>query len=149
MSPRSTRWCHRTRWRRLAHWRFCQIDLSTGAERSARLAIGVTAQSVHGDDMHITPTREHIMKRHGAKMGAFAFAALVLVPAATASANGGNGASYCSNQGPPAGDFAGDIYDDSTYGNAGEIVSWFSQQGLKPIGPWGQTVKVACDPTAP
>ena len=89
------------------------------------------------------------MNRHLATIGALAVAAFVLVPAATASANGGNGASYCSNSGPPEDEFAGDIYDDSTYGNAGEVVSWFSQQGLKPIGPWGQTIKVACDPTAP
>jgi len=89
------------------------------------------------------------MNRNLAKIASLALAGLVLVPAAAASADGGNGASYCSNQGPPEGDFAGDINDDNTYGNAGEIISWFSQQGLKPIGPWGQTTKVFCDPQTP
>jgi hypothetical protein len=99
--------------------------------------------------MHITPTKEHVMNRRRIVLGSLALAGLVLVPSSMAAADGGKGASYCSNSGPPAGEFAGDIYDDSTYGNAGEIISWFSQQGLKPIGPWGQTTKVFCDPNVP
>ena len=89
------------------------------------------------------------MKRHLVVIGCLALAGAVVLPAATASADGGKGSSYCSNQGPPTREFAGDVSDDSTYGNAGEVVSWFSQQGLKPIGPWGQTVRDVCDPKAP
>ena len=88
------------------------------------------------------------MNRRRIALGSVALVGLVLVPASVVGADGGKGATYCSNQGPPAGEFAGDIYDDSTYGNAGEVVSWFSQQGIKP-GPWGQTVKDFCDPQAP
>ena len=89
------------------------------------------------------------MKRHLPVIGALALAGLVVLPAATASADGGKGNTYCSNQGPPTGEFAGDIFDDNTYGNGGEVFSWFSQQGLKPLGPWGQAVRDVCDPKAP
>jgi hypothetical protein len=89
------------------------------------------------------------MNRRRVTIGSLALAGLVFLPVATAAANGGNGASFCSNSGPPEREFAGDIYDGNTYGNAGEIVSWFSQQGLKPIGPWGQGTKAFCDPKAP
>ena len=89
------------------------------------------------------------MKRYLPIIGCLALSGLVVLPAASASADGGRGSSYCSNSGPPTGEFAGDIFDDSTYGNAGEIVSWFSQQGLKPLGPWGQAVSDVCDPKAP
>ena len=88
------------------------------------------------------------MNRRRGVLGFFAVAALFTFPASAASADGGNGNSFCSNQGPPEGSFAGDIDDVSTYGNAGEVVSWFSQQGLKPVGAWGQTVRVFCDPNA-
>ena len=49
----------------------------------------------------------------------------------------------------PQAETAGNVGDDSTYGNAGEVVSWFTRQGLRPIGPWGQAVKDICDPKAP
>lgn len=89
------------------------------------------------------------MKRHLTVIGFLALAGLVTLPAAPASADGGRGNSYCSNSEGPTGEFAGNVADDQTYGNAGEVVSWFSQQGIKPIGPWGQTVKDLCDPKAP
>ena len=99
--------------------------------------------------MHIQPTQKHSTVRRGVAIGSLALVAFGILPAASASADGGNGASYCSNQGPPTGEFAGNVGDDSTYGNAGEVVSWFTWQGLRPIGPWGQTVKDICDPKAP
>ena len=86
------------------------------------------------------------MKRHLTVIGFLALAGSVTLPAASASADGGRGNSYCSNAGPPEAEFAGDISDDQTYGNAGEVVSWFSQQGIKP-GPWGAEVTAFCDPT--
>ena len=88
------------------------------------------------------------MHRRRDALGFRAVAAFVTFPASAASADGGNGNSFCSNQGPPEGSFTGDIDDVSSYGNAGEVVSWFSQQGLKPVGAWGQTVRVFCDPKA-
>jgi hypothetical protein len=91
-------------------------------------------------------TKEHIMNRRRAVIGSLALAGLVLLPATTTSAEGGNGRSFCSESGQPTGEFAGDIFDGSTYGNAGEVVSWFSQQRNEPVVAWGQTVKQFCDP---
>jgi len=99
--------------------------------------------------MHIQPIHQYSLIRRRVAIGSLALVAFGTLPAASASADGGNGASFCSNQGPPTGEFVGDIGDDSTYGNAGEVVSWFSQQGLRPIGAWGQGVKNICDPKAP
>lgn len=87
------------------------------------------------------------MKRHRTVIGSPALAGLVTLPAAAARADGGRGNSYCSSSEGPTGEFAGNVADDQTYGNAGEVISWFSQQGLEPTGPWGQTVKTLCDPS--
>jgi hypothetical protein len=106
------------------------------------------SKNVHLGLMHITRTKEHIMNRRRIAFGSLALAGLVLVPTSMVSADGGKGASFCSDSGRPTGEFAGDIFDTNTYGNAGEVVSWFSQQGIKP-GPWGQTVKDFCDPIVP
>ena len=84
------------------------------------------------------------MNRRRVTIGS-ALAAFILLPATTVNADWGNGSSYCSESGQPTGEFAGNIEDPNTYGNAGEVVSWFSQQGVKP-GPWGQTVRAFCDP---
>jgi hypothetical protein len=110
--------------------------------------MGTDANNVHRGLMHITPSKEHIMNRRRIVLGSLALAGLVLVPTSVVGADGGKGASFCSNSGRPTGEFAGDIYDGNTYGSAGEVVSWFSQQGIKP-GPWGQTVRDFCDPKAP
>lgn len=34
---------------------------------------------------------------------------------------------------PPEGEFVGDINDDQTYGNAAEVISWFSQRAQAPL----------------
>lgn len=86
------------------------------------------------------------MNRRRTIVGSLALAGLVLLPVPTANAEGGTGRSFCSESGRPTGGFAGDIFDGSTYGNAGEVVSWFSRQGIEPVEPWGQTVKLFCDP---
>jgi hypothetical protein len=91
-------------------------------------------------------TKEHIMNRQRIIIGTLAFAGLVILPVSTANAEGGNGRSYCSESGRPAGQFAGDIFAGETLGNAGEVVSWFSRQGIQADVPWGQTVKLFCDP---
>lgn len=89
--------------------------------------------------------KQHMNRRRATLAGVLVLAGSLLLPATTASAEGGNGRSFCSESGQPAGTFAGNIYDGSTYGNAGEVVSWFSQQGIRP-GPWGHTVTAFCDP---
>ena len=87
------------------------------------------------------------MNRSGVIIGSLALAGLVVLPASTAGAEGGYGKSFCSDSGKPTGEFEGDIFDGSSYGNAGEVVSYLSRQGLKE-GPPGQTVRVFCDPKA-
>ena len=88
------------------------------------------------------------MSRRRTIAGCLALAGLVLVPVTTANADGGNGRSFCSESGRPTGEFAGDILDGNTYGSAGEVVSWFSRRRIEPLSPWGQTVKLFCDPRA-
>ena len=88
------------------------------------------------------------MNRRQVTIGSLALAGLVMLPASTVGAEGGKGRSFCSESGRPSGEVAGNIVDGSTYNNAGEVVSWFSRQGIQD-GPWGQTVKGFCDPKAP
>jgi hypothetical protein len=104
---------------------------------------------LHHRHMHRSRAKENTMNRRRAAVGALALAAFIALPATTAAANEpNNGRSFCANSGPPEGEFAGDIYDTSTYGNAGEVVAWFSQQAINP-GPGGQTVKAFCEPVIP
>jgi hypothetical protein len=88
------------------------------------------------------------MNRSRVIIGSIALAGLVVLPASMVDAEGGNGRSFCSDSGRPTGVFAGDIFDGSSYGNAGEVVSYLSRQGLKEGAP-GQLVRVFCDPKAP
>lgn len=111
--------------------------------------MAINQPTVHDDAVTFDrpPAGRSMSKGRRAAVGALALAAFVALPATMAGANEpNNGRSFCANSGPPEGDFSGDIYDTSTYGNAGEVVSWFSQQGIKP-GPWGEEVKAFCDPT--
>ena len=72
--------------------------------------------------------------------------AVAIVPS-VASAEGGAGASFCSNSGAPVRDPAGPVLGDlSTYGNAGEIISFIARSDDRPGQP-GQLVKMACNPS--
>ncbi len=68
-----------------------------------------------------------------------------IVPS-VAGAEGGNGASFCSNSGAPVRLPGGPVLGDfSTYGNAGEIISFVAQGDGRPARP-GQLVKAVCNP---
>lgn len=73
-----------------------------------------------------------------------------LVPSTAALAEGGNGESFCSNAGPPAG-FDGDF--DPFPNNPGEVIAWISQNiGIagdsNPGNPPYVPYVVGCHPTA-
>jgi hypothetical protein len=71
---------------------------------------------------------------------------VIIVPS-IANAEGGNGASFCSNSGAPVRDPAGPVLGDlSTYGNAGEIISFIARGDGRPERP-GQLVNAACNPS--
>jgi len=71
---------------------------------------------------------------------------VAIVPS-VAGADGGNGASFCSNSGAPVRDQGGPVLGDpSTYGNAGEIISFVARGDDSPAQP-GQLVKLACNPS--
>ena len=72
---------------------------------------------------------------------------VVAIAPSVARAEGGNGASFCSNSGAPVRDPAGPILGDlSTYGNAGEIISFIARSDDKPERP-GELVRLACNPS--
>ncbi len=69
-----------------------------------------------------------------------------IVPS-VAGAEGGNGASFCSNSGAPLRLPTGPVPGDfSTFGNAGEVISFVARGDGKPMQP-GQQVKAACNPS--
>ena len=64
-----------------------------------------------------------------------------------ASADGGNGASFCSESGAPFRVPGGPVPGDfSTFGNTGEIFSFFARTGGVPAQP-GQLVIAVCNPS--
>jgi hypothetical protein len=97
------------------------------------------------DDLKHTYAETHASRRRAALAGALVVIGALVLPATTAGADGGRGRSFCSESNGPTGEFAGDTSEGSTYGNAGEVISWFSKQGIRP-GPWGHTVTRFCHP---
>jgi hypothetical protein len=68
--------------------------------------------------------------------------AALVIGADTASAAGGNGASFCSNSGAPVGGMP------AAYGNAGEFISWVAQNvGHGQYNHPGPIVASFCNPT--
>ena len=71
---------------------------------------------------------------------------VVIVPSVV-SADGGNGASFCSNSGAPVRAPGGPVLEDfSTYGNPGEIISFVARGDGKPDRP-GAVVSFFCKPS--
>ena len=71
---------------------------------------------------------------------------IAIVPS-VAGAEGGNGASFCSNSGAPVRAVGGPVLGDlSTYGNAGEIISSIAREFRQPERP-GQLVSASCNPS--
>ena len=71
---------------------------------------------------------------------------VAIVPS-VAGAEGGNGASFCSNSGAPVRVPGGPVLGDfSTYGNAGEIISSIAREDGTPERP-GQLVSATCNPS--
>lgn len=69
-----------------------------------------------------------------------------IVPS-VAGAEGGNGASFCSNSGAPVRVPGGPVLGDfSTFGNPGEIISSVARGDGRPAQP-GQGVKAVCNPS--
>jgi hypothetical protein len=64
-----------------------------------------------------------------------------------ASADGGNGASFCSESGAPFRVPGGPVLGDfSTFGNAGEIIAFFARSDDGVERP-GQLVRSVCNPS--
>ena len=71
---------------------------------------------------------------------------VVIVPSVV-NAEGGNGASFCSNSGAPVRAPGGPVLEDfSTYGNPGEIISFIARGDGKPDEP-GELVSLFCKPS--
>ena len=71
---------------------------------------------------------------------------VVLVPSVV-GAEGGNGASFCSNSGAPVRTPGGPVLEDfSTYGNPGEIISFVARGPGRPDRP-GELVSFFCKPS--
>ena len=71
---------------------------------------------------------------------------VAIVPS-VASAEGGKGASFCSQSGAPVRLPGGPVLGDfSTFGNAGEIISFIARSDDRPDRP-GQLVSQVCNPS--